>query len=108
MTTDREGRADVAPDAQVVALLRSAEDAVRRSEERFRALVQHSADAVVVCDGAGRVSYASPAFDRLFAWPAARLQSDGWEPFVLPGDHDVVRDTLGELATRGPDEPCTT
>jgi diguanylate cyclase (GGDEF)-like protein/PAS domain S-box-containing protein len=86
---------------------RSAEDAVRSAAERFRALVLHSADAVVVCDLAGRVSYASPAFDRLFAWPPERLRDEGWGAFVLPVDHDAIREALGSLATRGPDEPYT-
>src|SRR4051812_3822055 len=108
MTRDGEGRGGATHDAQVLALLRSAEDAVRRTEERFRALVQHGADAVVVCDETGRISYASPAFDRLFAWPAERLEAEGWAQFVLPEDHAAVRETLAELATRGPDEPLTT
>ncbi|HEV2122752.1 MAG TPA: response regulator, partial [Chloroflexota bacterium] len=38
-----------------------AETALRESEARFRALVEHSADAVVVVDAGGAVRYASPS-----------------------------------------------
>jgi diguanylate cyclase (GGDEF)-like protein/PAS domain S-box-containing protein len=43
-----------------------AEHALRRSEERFRALVQHSHDGVVVLDPEKGITYASPALEQLF------------------------------------------
>ena len=39
---------------------------LRESEERFRSLVQHSSDAIVVVDQALRITYASPSLERLF------------------------------------------
>ena len=39
---------------------RDVEAALRASEERFRALVENSSDAVVLLDREGRVSYVSP------------------------------------------------
>jgi PAS domain S-box-containing protein len=38
-----------------------AEDKLRQSEERFRALIEHSSDMVTVITGEGRVTYRSPA-----------------------------------------------
>ncbi|MFW6075115.1 MAG: PAS domain S-box protein, partial [Chloroflexota bacterium] len=42
------------------------EEALRRSERRFRALVQHSADLIFVFDDQGYPLYVSPAAQRLF------------------------------------------
>ena len=49
---------------------RQAEAAVRRSEERFRALVEHSSDALILLDGAGRVTYVSVSSQRHLGWTA--------------------------------------
>lgn len=38
-----------------------AEESVRQSEERFRALVQHASDTTFILDAEGRVRFASPA-----------------------------------------------
>ncbi len=40
-----------------------AEAALERREERFRGLVQHAADIILVMDSAGTIIYASPAFE---------------------------------------------
>jgi len=42
----------------------SAEAEVRQSEERFKALVQHAADLILVTDGHGAFKYVSPAFEK--------------------------------------------
>jgi diguanylate cyclase (GGDEF)-like protein/PAS domain S-box-containing protein len=42
-----------------------AEEAFRRSEERFRSLVQNAQDIICVADAEGRVRYLSPAFERV-------------------------------------------
>src|SRR6185503_3895289 len=47
-----------------VTELVAARDAVARSEERFRSLVQRSADVALVLDEDGVVAYASPAVER--------------------------------------------
>lgn len=74
----------------------------RAGEDRYGALVRHHADAQVVCDEIGRISYASPAFATLFAWSPDRLRDEGWQAFVVPDDHPVVLRALDELARLGP------
>jgi diguanylate cyclase (GGDEF)-like protein/PAS domain S-box-containing protein len=49
----------------------AAEREVRASEERFRALVQHSSDVTMVVDADGDLTYASPAFERVLGYDLA-------------------------------------
>ncbi|MDQ4094662.1 MAG: EAL domain-containing protein [Actinomycetota bacterium] len=54
---------------------RASEERARESEERFRSLVQHSSDAIVVVDREFEVTYASPSFERLTGVAGAELSS---------------------------------
>ena len=47
------------------ALKEQAESDVRRSEERFKSLVQHGSDVVAVVTPQGRISYVSPSIERM-------------------------------------------
>jgi PAS domain S-box-containing protein len=76
--------------------LRRAEQELRRSEARFRALVQHSSHMVVVLDTAGGVTYASPAFQHALGYPAeARVVANLFD-LVHPDDVKQVRLGFGE------------
>ncbi len=50
-----------------------AEEALRESEKRYRTLLEASADAVIVYDAGGRVTYLNPAFQRTFGWSQEEL-----------------------------------
>ncbi len=45
-----------------------AEEAARRSEERFRALLAYASDLVIVLDASGAFVYVSPASNHLFGY----------------------------------------
>ncbi len=76
-----------------------AEARQRESEERFRALVQHASDAIVVVEDGGRVLYASPAVERILGVPPETLVS--FDPSWIDPDHvDAVVDLFRELRTR--------
>jgi len=47
---------------------RRAEEALKTSEERFRALVEHSSDALILVDAQGRVQYMTPTSQRALGW----------------------------------------
>jgi diguanylate cyclase (GGDEF)-like protein/PAS domain S-box-containing protein len=44
----------------------AAEDELRATDARFRALLEHSADAIVLTDRAGEIVYISPGSERIF------------------------------------------
>ncbi len=77
-----------------------AEKLLRRSEERFRALVQNSSDAVVVIDGDGKVTYASPAVERVFVQPIEGLVGGAGLDFIHPDDRLEASRALADLMTR--------
>jgi diguanylate cyclase (GGDEF)-like protein/PAS domain S-box-containing protein len=96
---DREVRRSIESLASEVALaLESAaltEDLLRRrSEARFRALIENSSDLVVVLDDEARVTFVSPATHRLLG--RSEEYFAGKEPmqFVHPDDRGAIRELL--------------
>jgi PAS domain S-box-containing protein len=70
----------------------ASERALRRSEERYRTLIESAIVAVVVHQG-GRVRFANPAALQLFGYPAAAefpWQSD-WSEHIAPAFRDELR-----------------
>jgi diguanylate cyclase (GGDEF)-like protein/PAS domain S-box-containing protein len=85
-----------------------ARDQLRRRERWFRALVQHSADSIIVLDPNGTVRYASPAAERILGIPAGDDLAD--DLFAAVDAHDLeqaqtfVRRALSEPGLSGPIE----
>ncbi len=75
--------------ARLVAIL-------ERSEERFRSLVQHSSDAVLVTDPAGSIRYASHAAERLFGHTPNELMGRPLSDLVHPDDDGPMSRQAGE------------
>ena len=79
--------------------LRQAEKDLRESEARFRQLAAHVEDVFYVRELAGRVSYVSPAFERIWERPAAWLsgRDTGWLETIDPEDQRRVADAWKRL-----------
>jgi diguanylate cyclase (GGDEF)-like protein/PAS domain S-box-containing protein len=81
-----------------------AQEALRQSDERFRALVQNLSDVVTIVGPEGRLIYSRPAADRLFGFEEG---DESWiDPLarVHPDDSERVVTEMGEqLATGGTD-----
>ncbi len=73
-----------------------AEKALRRSEERFRALVAHSHDGVVVLTKGHGVTYASPSLEQIFGRAPEEMIGQAGLELVHPDDTQAAADALLE------------
>ena len=67
------------------------------SEGRFRALVRHASDIIVVCDADGRLSYVSPAFDRILGISPDQFGSRPAGELLHPDDLARLRAAANDL-----------
>jgi PAS domain S-box-containing protein len=73
-----------------------AEAALRRSEERFRALIERGRDVITIVDAAGVVKYDSPSLARLTGHEAHQRVGREAASFVHPDDLAVVASAVAE------------
>ncbi len=74
-----------------------ARQALRESEQRFAVLAAHSTDLISEIDGAGRVTYVSPAIERILGLrPEELLGTDGGQR-VHPDDRADALRTLARI-----------
>ncbi len=66
-------------------------EAKSESEQRFRALVQRATDMITVIDAEGRLSYDSPAVERILGWAPDHRLAQLAESFVHPDDRPVAQ-----------------
>jgi PAS domain S-box-containing protein len=64
-----------------------AQEDCRRSEQRFRALLENSSDGIALIDAEGNVHYSSPAIRRILGYPVDEFV--GMNVFTLIHRHDV-------------------
>ncbi len=82
---------------------RHTENAMRRSEERFRALVEASSQIVWTADAAGNIGEDSPSWRAFTGQTAAERQGSGWLNAYHPNDHKrVLEDWEHATATKQP------
>lgn len=66
----------------------------RLSERRFRALIEHGADAIVVVDADGKTLYHSPAVEAIEGYEAEELESAAPTDRVHPDDIAIVEQAM--------------
>jgi two-component system, cell cycle sensor histidine kinase and response regulator CckA len=70
---------------------------IAEREQRFRTLLEHSTDAIVVCDAQARILYASQAMGRIMGYAHGDLVGAlGW-PMVHPDDEDLARSEFARV-----------
>lgn len=74
-----------------------AEEALRRSEEHFRSLIENASDAIAVLDSDGTIHYQSPSIERMLGYRPEDLIGKNIFTFVHPGDLAGVRHTFADL-----------
>ncbi len=92
-------------EAEERANRRRAEEALRDSERRFRALIEHSSDILTVLDAGGRILYESPSVERLLGHTAGNLMGAALEEHVHPEDRHALATALTQSA--GASTPVT-
>lgn len=64
---------------------KQAQQRVNASEKRFKSILEHSGDIIILLDGAGRIMYVSPSFEKLTGIPGSML-SGKYVPDIIPAD----------------------
>ncbi len=70
------------------------ETALRRSEEHFRALIEHSSDIITIISREGLISYESPSLERVLGYKPEELIGQNAFELIHPQDVPVVVDAL--------------
>jgi PAS domain S-box-containing protein len=82
-----------------VTEIKQAEEEVRRSEERFRSLVQHGSDIITVVDAEGTIRYVSPAVERVLGYEPEEMVGESALDFVHPDDREEAMGLLAEVSS---------
>jgi two-component system cell cycle sensor histidine kinase/response regulator CckA len=85
---------------------RQAEEALRASELRFRALVENSSDGLLLIDREGRVTYTTPSSERHLGWKPEEMIGRSVFDFLDPEDRGTVGVRMAE-ALRHPGRVVT-
>ena len=70
---------------------------LKRSEERFRSLLENALDLILVLGRDGRVKYVSPSTERVLGYPPEELTNDLFERLFHPDDAAAFTAELGSL-----------
>ena len=76
---------------------RKTEEALRRSEEQYRTLVESISDVIYTTDSRGVLTYVSPVVERLVGYPAKELIGRSFEEFIYEEDLPDLRREFAEL-----------
>jgi diguanylate cyclase (GGDEF)-like protein/PAS domain S-box-containing protein len=73
------------------------EQALRASDNRFRALIRSVSDVICILTVEGRISYASPAAEAAWDVPMEKLLSQNVTDRIHPDDREIIQEFLSAL-----------
>jgi len=76
---------------------KKAEEALRQSEESFRALIENAQDAIVILNRDGSIRYESPSFERVLGFKSKDQAESNPIELVHPEDMTEATQTLAQL-----------
>ncbi|HEY8599665.1 MAG TPA: PAS domain S-box protein [Thermomicrobiales bacterium] len=82
---------------QDISARKHAEAALRASEARFRALVQHSSDVTIIRDLDGTIRYMSPMAEQVFGYTVAELIGRNRADLVHPDDFAAIAASVARI-----------
>jgi PAS domain S-box-containing protein len=78
------------------------EQALRESEERFRAITTTAANAIILMDDGGRISYWNPAAEEMFGYSSAEVMGQALHRLIAPTHYqDAIERGLETFRTTG-------
>ncbi|HRI76275.1 MAG TPA: PAS domain-containing sensor histidine kinase [Alphaproteobacteria bacterium] len=77
--------------------LADAEALIEQSEERFRGIIEHAHDMIILLDADGTVLYTSPAFGRQMGYDAWEVLGQTIFDFVHDSDRYIMRQNFNRL-----------
>jgi PAS domain S-box-containing protein len=90
--------AGIVCNARDVTEQRAAEEALQRSEEHFRRLIENASDLVMVCAPDGPLTYASPSVERLLGYRPDEMVGRRPDDLIHPDDVSALWAWLGRIA----------
>lgn len=88
---------EVQVSARDITARRLAEDALRESEGRFRALIENSADIVMLVDRKSKTTYCGPSIMNVLGYDAADCVGRSSLLWVHPADRLICREAVREV-----------
>jgi len=82
---------------QQLAERQRTEEALRQSEQRFRALIEHSADGIALLSAAGVIQYQSPAYTQMLGYTSDERARMGTFDLLHPDDVPRARSLFADL-----------
>ena len=78
----------------------TAEEALRKSEARFRALIENASDVIIIIGEDGVIRYESPAVERMLGYKPADLVGLDSLSFIHPDNIPRVTEQFGQILRR--------
>ena len=80
--------------ARDITEMKQTQSEVLKSEERFRALIANGSDVILILTAEGRLTYASPAIERVLGYPVASLLGTFAFDLIHPDDLEVAMNSF--------------
>ena len=80
-----------------ISIRKTAEEALRESENKYRTVLEANPDSVIVYDKAGKVTYLNPTFTNVFGWTLKECLGKGMDMFIPKKDHSETHEMIKKL-----------